>query len=192
MSGEPNKYLSFTRQKWAVVTVFCLTMSLVSRLSHAKDEHSFHLHSGWWNIEAEYQAPFGLFFDVGIPWAAFIFDGLTSGVDWVMAVGGKLGYEYDLNRNWSIRAGFRTAFSFAHGSFGVMGEEETQTKAFGFVEGGVRYQFPSGFFFGLDIPLFAFDDLHELFQGKTSSIESFYPPFSFAFSQCYMGYSWGI
>ena len=43
--------------------------------------HSLSAQGGWWNVEAEYRAPFGLFVDLGVPWFAMVLDGMSGGTD---------------------------------------------------------------------------------------------------------------
>jgi hypothetical protein len=152
--------------------------------------HALAVHAGWWSVEAEYRAPFGLFVDVGIPWFASVLDSTTSGMEWDGAVGGMLGYDYPLSESWSIRGGLRVAFSFSHGCSCLDCPEEHNTKSYGFLEAGFLYRHSSGFIAGLTLPLYACDDLHELLQGQAEGVESFIFPVSLAFTQAYAGYAW--
>ena len=173
----------------AAATLLCSFPAFGEEVSSDRD-HSISLQAGWWNVEAEYCADFGLFVNVGVPWFAMVIDGTASGTDWAMGVEGKIGYQFSLTESWKLRAGFRTAFSFWHGCPCMDGTDETHTKSFGFLEAGVRYEHPSGLVVGIDGPLYAFDDLHELLGGNSSVVEHFPPGVSFAFSQVYCGYSW--
>lgn len=157
---------------------------------HADPAHSVSFQGGWWNVEVEYCADFGLFIDAGVPWFAIVIDGTAGGTDWAMAVQGKIGYQYSLSDSWKLRAGFRTAFSFWRGCPCIDGVDETHTKSFGLLEAGVRYEHPSGLVVGIEVPFYVFDDLHELLGGNSSVVEHFPPGVSFAFSQVYCGYSW--
>ncbi len=174
-----------------VVVASLICLHFVSMPDARADQaHEFSIQGGWWNFEAEYLADFGLFVDAGVPWFAMVMDGDQTGSDWSMAVEGKVGYQFSVSDSWRLRAGFRTAFSFWHGCPCSSGAEETHTKSFAFLEVGVRYEHSSGIFVGVDLPLYAFDDFHELLSGNSSGVEHFPPGVSFLFSQLYCGYGW--
>jgi hypothetical protein len=79
-----------------------------------------------------------------------------------------------------------------YGEDSSCGCQQRVTRTFGFLEFGIRYEAPSGFVAGLDLPLLAFDQAHDLARGRTEGIEVFPPPLSLAFSQMYLGYSWSF
>jgi hypothetical protein len=141
--------------------------------------------AGWWSLEAELKSSTGVFAAVGLPWMGML---LPSG-GWTVPFSGRVGYQYDASVTWKLRGSARVAGTYAETSC-LCGGWETQT--FGFLEVGVRYQAASGFIAGLDLPLFAFDQAHDLVRGRTEGIELFPPPLSLAFSQVYVGYSWSF
>jgi len=142
------------------------------------------VHAGWWSLEAEYRAPFGLFANVGLPWFTIVLDELTTGWDWDGAIGGAVGYEVPLSESWSLRGDFRVAFSFSHGCSCMDCEEERQARSRGFLEAGFIYRHPSGFVSGISLPLHTFDDLHE-----GEGMEHLFFPMSLGFTQVYLGYA---
>jgi hypothetical protein len=144
------------------------------------------LQAGWWSVEGELRSSTGVFAAVGLPWMGML---LTPG-GWTVPFSGRVGYQYDASASWKLRGSARVAGTYAEQTSCGCGQWETQT--FGFLEVGVRYQAASGFIAGLDLPLFAFDQAHDLARGRTEGIELFPPPLSLAFSQVYVGYSWSF
>jgi hypothetical protein len=101
--------------------------------------------------------------------------------------GARVGGQLELNPQWKLRGAFHVA-GLNRRTDCLCAERETQS--FGFVEVGARYEHPSGFVAGLDVPMFAFDQVHDLVRGRTEGIELFPFPKSLAFSQIYGGYAW--
>jgi len=173
-----------------IAAVLIIPSFLCTTDVRADTAHSVSVQGGWWNVEAEYCVDFGLFVDLGVPWFTMVIEGTTGGIDWSMGVEGKIGYQYSITDAWKLRAGFRSAFSFARGCPCINGVDETHTKSFGLLEVGLRYEHSSGLVIGVDLPVYVFDDLHELLDGKSSGVEHFPPGPSFLFSQIYCGYAW--
>jgi hypothetical protein len=143
------------------------------------------LQGGWWSVEGEWKTPSGIYGAVGVPWMGFL---LSSGGGWTVPFSARVGYQYEASATWKVRGAARVGGTYGENRSCGCGHRETQT--FGFVEFGIRYEAPSGFVAGLDLPLFAFDQAHDLVRGRTEGIEVFPPPLSLAFSQVYLGYSW--
>lgn len=140
------------------------------------------LQGGWWSLEGEWRSRWGLYVAVGIPWAAFPL-ALLSGATWAAPVGARIGYQYPFSARWSLRASAHAAFMVANekGKCGCASDEETTQRTFLFAEAGIRYEGPSGFVAGADLPLY----------GVRLASHPFPPPESLAFTQVYVGYSWG-
>jgi len=145
------------------------------------------LQGGWWSVEGEWKAPNGIYGAVGLPWMGVL---LSSGGGWTVPFSARVGYQYDASAVWKLRGSARVAGTYGENSSCGCGHRETLT--FGFLEFGIRYEALSGFVAGLDLPLFAFDQAHDLARGRTEGIEVFPPPLSLAFSQVYVGYSWNF
>jgi hypothetical protein len=140
---------------------------------------------GWWSVEGEWKAPNGIYGAVGLPWMGFF---LPSGDGWTIPFSARVGYQYEASAVWKLRGSARVGGTYGENT--SCGCQQLETRTFGFVEFGIRYEAPSGFIAGLDLPLFAFDQAHDLVRGRTEGIETFPPPVSLAFSQVYVGYSW--
>lgn len=104
-----------------------------------------------------------------------------------MPFGARIGYELEASPVWKLRGALHVAGRNDRASCGC---SPRQTHTFGFVELGARYESPSGFVAGLDLPLFAFDQAHDVVRGRTAGVELFPPPISFAFAQLYLGHAW--
>jgi hypothetical protein len=63
---------------------------------------------------------------------------------------------------------------------GCASDGDVTTRSFLFAEAGIRYEAPSGFVAGADLPVFGMRLPHHAFP----------PPQSLAFTQMYVGYSW--
>jgi len=142
---------------------------------------AFAVQGGWWSVEAEWRTRFGVYAAAGIPWVMVplaIMDHAT----WVVPVTGRLGYDLGLSPRWSLRANAHAATMVANetGKCGCA-DLDPVWRTFLFAEVGVRYQSPSGFIAGVDLPVFAFSVPHQAFA----------PPISLAFTQLYLGHSWG-
>jgi hypothetical protein len=140
---------------------------------------------GWWSVEGEWRGASGIYGAVGLPWMGFL---LESGSGWVVPFGARLGYQYEASPAWKLRGAVRVAGT--HGEGSKCGCQHRSTRTFGFFELGLRYEGPSGFVAGLDAPLVAVDQAHDLARGRTEGVEVFPLPLSLAFSQLYIGYSW--
>jgi hypothetical protein len=147
--------------------------------------HAAAVQGGWWNIEAEYRAPFRLFVDLGIPWVVFTLH--ATGDMWKVPFETKVGYQYDLSEQWKLRGGVRGAISIERAKPCMDSCASTEEKSFLFLEFGARYEHPSGLVVGVELPLFVLEDFIDIFSGKTSSMEILLPV---AFAQVYIGYQW--
>jgi hypothetical protein len=145
------------------------------------------LQGGWWSVEGEWKARSGIYAAVGVPWMGAL---LSSGGGWTVPLGARVGYQYEASPAWKLRGSARVAGTY--GADSSCGCQHRVTRTFGFLEFGIRYEAPSGFVAGLDLPLLAFDQAHDLARGRTEGIEVFPPPLSLAFSQMYLGYSWSF
>ena len=144
---------------------------------------------GWWNADVEWKSPIGIYSSVGVPWGAWL---ITFGsIKWLVPFSMRLGYQYEYLHNWYFLSSLHFAGTYGRENI-MLDSNEIVTRSYQFIEIGTRYENPSGMILGLDVPLFGFDDAHELFQGKTEGIEIFPPPISFAFTQIYIGYSWQL
>jgi hypothetical protein len=139
------------------------------------------LQAGWWSAEAEWRTHLGLYGAVGVPWVMVPLS-LMGGASWALPVGGRLGFDLPLSPRWSVRASGHAAtmVSNEQSKCGCVDEGPTW-RTFLFAEVGVRHQRPSGVVFGADLPLF----------GMRTPNHRFPPPVSLAFTQAYIGYSWG-
>lgn len=138
------------------------------------------LQLGWWNLELDVRTRAGIFVDVGVPWAGFVLGASTTGTDWVVPVGAKLGYEYRASAHLGLRAGLRGAYMVSsEDPCGICSHLEHRLYAL--AEVGVRYELSSGLILGLDVPLFAAADL-------VDSPEALPPPGSLGFSAVYLGW----
>ena len=69
---------------------------------------------------------------------------ISSGPDWVVPIGGRLGYALHLGQVWSIRLGLRVDQYWLQSS-------TYQTRTWLGLELGFRWQHPSGFRAGIDL-----------------------------------------
>jgi hypothetical protein len=139
------------------------------------------LQAGWWSAEAEWRTHLGLYGAVGVPWVMVPLS-ILNHATWVVPLAGRLGFDLPLSPRWSVRASGHAAITVANerGKCGCA-DDGPIWRTFLFAEVGVRYQRPSGVVFGADLPLFGMRTPHHWFP----------PPVSLAFTQAYIGYSWG-
>jgi hypothetical protein len=148
----------------------------------ARPGSAISLQGGWWSLEAELRARFGLYGAVGIPWVAVPL-AMLNGATWAAPLGARVGYQYSLSARWSLRASAHAAFMLANengAKCGCESDGELTRRTFFFAEAGIRYDSPSGFVAGADLPIY----------GLRLSNHPFPPPESLAFAQAYIGYSW--
>jgi hypothetical protein len=142
------------------------------------------LQGGWWSLEAEWRARSGLYAAVGVPWVALPI-AMLNGATWVAPLGARVGYQYSLSARWSLRGSAHAAFVLddedSNAKCGCASDGALTQRTFVFAEAGIRYQAPSGFVAGADLPVY----------GLRLSNHPFPPPESLAFAQAYIGYSWG-
>jgi hypothetical protein len=169
-----------------VLCAAIIGLLLAPAVSRSETLQSLAVQGGWWNVEAEYRTPFGVFLNAGVPWFAILLDGGTGGTDWNFAVGGKLGYQIALSESFSLRFGIRDAQSIWRGCPCADSQPENYVKTFISFEAGVRFETSSGFLFGADLSAYAF------LVGESGSVEHFWPGYSLLFSQAYVGYRWSI
>jgi hypothetical protein len=62
----------------------------------AKPGSAISLQGGWWSLEAEGRARFGLYGAVGIPWVAVPL-AMLNGATWAAPLGARVGYQYSLS-----------------------------------------------------------------------------------------------
>ena len=178
--------LNRLRTQAAIVLSFCMVGGQASLARVDEDAASaVSLQGGWWSVEGEWKTPSGIYGAIGLPWMGFL---LSSGPGWTVPFGTRVGYQYAASPRWKLRGSARFAGTYGEESGCGCGQRVART--FGFVEFGLRYEAPSGFVAGLDLPLLAFDQAHDLARGRPEGVEVFPPPLSFAFSQLYLGYSW--
>jgi hypothetical protein len=163
-----------------VVAAIAAHMQAVAARAMASDEKpqsALTIQCGWWSVEAEWKAKSGVFAAVGVPWVAVA---LTPSAKWLIPYGARIGYQRGVSRVFRVRGAAHVAGTYGRENpCGDCGEIVSRT--FGFVEIGGRYEAPSGFVAGVDVPIFAL--------GK--NVRDIYPPpLSFAFSQVYVGFSW--
>jgi hypothetical protein len=140
------------------------------------------LQGGWWAFEAEWKARPGFYVSVGIPWATVPM-AVLNGATWVIPAGARVGYQYDLSTRWSLRSSAQAAFSVANETSKCGCESPAATaRTFVFADLGLRYDSPRGFVAGVDVPVVGIRLPHHWFA----------PPEALAFSQVYVGYSWGL
>jgi hypothetical protein len=135
------------------------------------------LQGGWWSVEAEWRTRTGMFGAIGVPWVAIP---LTSHARWLIPYAARIGYQHDVSRTFKLRGAIHVAGTYGRENpCGDCGE--IVSRIFAFAEVGGRYEAPSGFVAGVDLPIF----------GLGSSGGDLYPPpISLAFSQAYVGWSW--
>jgi hypothetical protein len=150
--------------------------------------HDLSLQGGWWNVEADYVAPFGGFVSAGVPWAAWLTDSLTGGTAWNAALEAKVGYQGKVLRDLHLRGGFRMALAVWQGTQCLDSCPETETRFFGFAEVGLRYQHPGGFVVGVDIPVWGIK--HSDDSDSRAAVRSMPTWVAVLFSQVYVGYRW--
>lgn len=145
--------------------------------------YAFALQGGWWSLESELSTPWGVYLGLGIPYPAF-FISTSSGR--LVPLGVRLGYEFAWSSRWKLRAAghFAAAVSSEKCYGDCTGREVYAVQLF---EVGLRYEGPSGFVAGLDVPLVAFGDGQKLYFGEFGRLKAFAGP---VFSQCYWGYRW--
>lgn len=142
---------------------------------------------GWWNAEAEWKSHVGVYATVGVPWVGWLLR--PGSTKWMIPYGARIGYQYDAFPYWKLRGAAHVAGTYGREN-PCGGCGEIVTRSFMLIELGLRYEYPTGFVVGLDAPLFAFDDVHELVRGSASGVEVFPMPLSLLFTQVYVGYSW--
>jgi hypothetical protein len=133
---------------------------------------------GWWSVEAEWRGRAGAFAALGVPWMGAA---LAAGsAKWLIPYSGRVGYQHETWARWKLRGSAHVAGTYGRESpCGDCGE--IVSRVFAFAEVGVRYEGPSGFVAGIDLPVFAL--------GK-SGRDVYPPPLSLVFSQAYAGFSW--
>jgi hypothetical protein len=180
--------LATFRAQLALVVGLCVA-SVNSPLARGQEAPAaaVSLTGGWWSVEGEWKSSSGIYGAVGVPWMGLL---LERGAKWTVPFGARVGYQFEACPSWKLRGAARVAGTFGENS--ACGCQQTETRTFGFLEFGLRYEAPSGFVAGLDLPLFAFDQAHDLARGRTEGVEVFPPPLSLAFSQAYVGYSWNF
>lgn len=139
--------------------------------------------AGWWSIEGEVRSSIGLFADVGVPWVGFVLGATTSGTEWVVPLEAKVGFEHPVARQVGLRAGVRGALNLSSEDPCGTGCTQTERRAYLLAEIGVRWEHPSGFVVGLDVPLYV---------TEPDFSEDWPPPAALAFSQGYVGWRWGF
>jgi hypothetical protein len=152
--------------------------------ARAAEGHALGLQAGWWNVELEYRAPFGLFVDVGFPWFAYYLDSTIGGLDWNFAIEAKAGYQLALSDSWSLRFGVRDGQSVWHGCPCADDTDVTNVKTWVLFEAGARFETEPGFVVGADLVLYAFQ------VGEHGHVTHFWPGLSLAFSQFFVGWQW--
>jgi hypothetical protein len=60
-------------------------------------------------------------------------------------------------------------------------------RSYQLVEVGLRYEGPSGWVAGIDVPVLALKNGHELYRGNFARLRSYPGPL---FTQVYFGYAW--
>jgi hypothetical protein len=135
-------------------------------------------------VEAEFKSRLGLYAALGVPYPTLI---LASSARWVIPFGVRVGYQYELSRAWKLRAAAHLAGSVQSEDPCGCRKYETETSAYQFVELGVRYESAGGFVAGLDLPILALKNGHELYRGHFDRLRSYPGP---AFTQIYCGYAW--
>lgn len=139
------------------------------------------LQGGWWTVEAEGRTRVGIYAAVGVPWPLVALS-VMNGATWVVPLSARVGYDLALSPRWSLRASGLAATTVANetGKCGC-NHGQAEWRTFLFAGLGVRYQSPSGLVLGAELPLVGASALHQVFP----------PPMSLAFSQLYIGRSWG-
>jgi hypothetical protein len=157
--------------------------------SHGGAVSSLAVQGGWWNFEVELKTRQGLYVALGAPIPVAAFNDWATHANWTVPFGVRIGYQHETWPRLKLRGALHVAGTYSSESICDCSDER-QTRSFLLLEAGLRYEGPSGFVAGIDVPLVAFDDAHELVRGRTSGVETFPPPLSFAFSQLYVGYAW--
>lgn len=164
-----------------ILVLFLFTATSAS----AGDSHSLGIQGGWWVLELEYRAPFGLFIDFGFPWNTIALDT----IDEPRPIEAKLGFQVGLDKYLRLRAGVRFAW-FGKGDHLFKNVTCTEDEpdcgkvAMNLVsfEVGLRLEFPSGSTVGVEIPL--------LIGYHFDSQDPYYLPAQVLFSQIYIGYEY--
>lgn len=169
----------------AVLTVFVIC-SCPSRA--AAGDHEVSLQAGWWSAEAGYTADFGLFGEIGWPWFAAYIHNANTGVDWAVPVAAKIGYLFDVSEEFKVRMGFRTVFVIKSAG----GTTDAIDDSFGLLEVGLRYRAKSGLTFGIELPLLVTYLANPEFGEIIPYENSAFFPFSLAWGQLYIGYTWTL
>ncbi|MBW1811700.1 MAG: hypothetical protein JRJ87_26160 [Deltaproteobacteria bacterium] len=153
-------------------------------ISNADYQHSLGVQGGWFNVEADYVTPFGLFADLGIPWfiLALAYDDSS---DWFIPIETKLGYQFEISEGVKLRAGARAVFGFCEGC----GEGPWGTTVL--FELGIRYEDSSGFLMGLELPVYGLHVIHDSLH-DTTDIMHLTKGISFIYTQMYFGYAWKL
>jgi hypothetical protein len=151
--------------------------------ARAEAANSLSLQGGWWSVEGEIKLRFGVYAALGVPYPLFF---LSPSARWVVPLSVRVGYQYEASPRWKLRAAAHLAG--AASSEDPCGDcYQTVVRAYQFVEVGLRYEGPSGFVAGLDVPIVAFKNGHEIYRGNFDRLRSYPGP---AFTQVYAGYAW--
>lgn len=139
-----------------------------------------------WTAGVEYESPWGVFVDLHSPWALGALNSMTSGVDWTVPLGARLGYAFRLGDSWSIRTGLRLDLIWWYGN-PCMGADEQNLRSILLAELGLRWQHTSGLRLGVDLVPLGF----EKFEGCDDEAFSWWREASFM-SQVTVGWSWTL
>lgn len=147
-------------------------------------------HIGWWNAELEFLFEPGIYVSAGGPWVGALL-GLADERVYI-PFGARVGYQFDASGDWKLRAATH-----------LVGLSEVyekcsddcpphSTESWQLFEIGARHESPSGFVYGVDVPLFVINDVLGLDRSTSPEDDVFAPPLSLIFTQIYVGYSWAI
>lgn len=168
-----------------VVVLLAATMLCLAPSRAEAADPGFSVQGGWWSLEADLQTRSGLFIDAGVPLAGIFLAETTGGTSWFVPLEFKLGYQHALSERFRLRLGARSAFMASGEDPCGTGCHETAFRSFNNLEVGFRYETPTGFVAGVELPVFTL-------QFKERSVEPWWPGPSLAFSELYVGYRWSL
>ena len=97
MAGRPRGTL--------LVENFIILLMILGHPCKASDDfQSISVQAGWYSIEVDYVAPFGMFASTSLPWLITAIDSET------FPLAGKIGYQFPISKRLNFRVGTRHIF----------------------------------------------------------------------------------
>ena len=167
-----------------ILFLFCLV--LFSPATVVADQ-SLSLEVGNWTAGLEYETPWGPFVEVHSPYGIAALHSTSSGVDWTLPLGARLGWAFHLGDAWSIRTALRTDLLFWYGNT-CMNPEGDHLRSLLLAEVGFRWQHTSGFRVGVDLTPLGFSSE----DGCDDSGEFVWWEWAFLMCLVTVGWNWSL